>query len=732
MGIDVKRYGVAARCLATFLMSSSALMPLWAEEVVTTQEAPPAVNPLDEGSVLLEADEALFDPDRGLYIARGNVEATHDGRTLMADELTYDQNTNQIIASGRVSIQDENGGVIFAERVELDGALKDGIIYTMGVLLDENTRMAAAKVRREGDVLQMENAVYSPCKVCKSTGDTVPLWRIKALKITHNKAAQSITYSHAYLEFGGIPVFYTPYFSHADPTVPRVSGFLVPRIGNSSDLGNFIETPYHFVLAPNYDMTLTPFLMSEEAPVFKGEFRMRTHSGQFQFDGSVTQPSRRDAFGNTIEGTDNRNHLFGTGRFELYGDWDWGFDVGLTSDDTYLKRYDISDEDVLTNRLYTSRSMGRNYTNIESLYFVSLREKDVMGVTPVVLPNATFEYFHDTPVLGGTLSVKGGGLMLYREEGTDTQRLSIEPSWTRNFSTRNGHLFKLFGHVRADVYHSTELFESTTAVSDKDEEFTARVIPTLGAEWRYPLYRQRGTVTQILEPIAQLALSPYGGNPDEIPNEDSLSFEFDDTNLFSDNRFPGLDRHEDGVRLNIGLQASFIGQGSGENSFMFGQSFRLKESTLFDPTTGLDETNSDYVGRLILSPSQYFAMTHRFRLDKDDLSFRRNEVDLTGGTPDYNLKLGYLKLAAELSASGLEEREELSAETHLKIRGNWSFQANGRRNLADGEMVKAQASFVYKDECTEFEIAVRRRFTRFRDIEPATSIFFRIRLTTLG
>jgi LPS-assembly protein len=689
-------------------------------------------NALDQGAVLLQADEASFDPTLGHYITRGNVEATYGGRTLLADELIYDPEANTIVASGHVSIQDDNGGVMFADRVELDGELKDGIIETMGVLLDQNTRLAAAHVERQGDISYLERAVYSPCEVCKETGDTVPFWQIKALRVTHNKTSQSISYRHAYLEVRGIPIFYTPYFSHADPTVPRKSGFLVPSIGNSSDLGNFAEIPYHWVLAPNYDVTLAPLLLSEEAPVMKAEFRMRTQRGEFSFDGSITQPSKRDEFGDTVDGTENRNHLFGLGRFDFVGDWVWGFDVGLTSDDTYLKRYSISEEDELTNRLFASKAEERNFTSIEGLYFVGLRQKDIQGGTPVVLPNANFEYYLDRPVFGGTVSIVGNGLSLFRSEGTDMQRLSIEPNWTRSISTKGGHLIRMFGHVRADVYHMTDLLDSTTAVSDENEDFAARVIPTLGIDWHYPIARMSGKSIQIIEPIAQLAISPYGGNPEEIPNEDSLSFEFDDTNLFSDNKFPGLDRLEDGVRINVGLRASLVGVGSGENSIMIGQSFRLKESDLFDPTTGLGELSSDYVGRLVISPISLFSLTHRFRLDKDDLSFRRNEVDLSLGTPDYSLNVGYLRLGAELSESGLEEREELNAESHLKLTRNWAFEASGRRNIVDDEMVRAQASFVYRDECTEFEIAIRRRFTRFRDIEPATSIFFRVRLTTLG
>lgn len=697
-----------------------------------SQADPISQNPLDQGAVLLQADEASFDPEVGQYIAKGHVEATYGRRTLLADEIIYDQKAGTIVASGNVSILEQSGEVIYAERVELDGELKDGIIETMGVLLAENTRLAAAKVTRQGNVLHLERAVYSPCKVCKETGDTVPLWQIKALKVTHDKDGQSITYRHAYLEFGGVPIFYTPYFSHADPTVPRKSGFLVPSIGNSTDLGNYIEVPYHWVLAPNYDVTLSPLLLSEEAPVMKAEFRMRTKRGQFVFGGSVTQPDRRDETGLNVGGKENRNHLFGNGLFVINETWDWGFDVGLTSDDTYLKRYDISQEDELTNRLFVAGRDGRNFGSVEGIYFVGLRLKDIQGVTPLVLPNANFEYYFDRAVLGGTVSVTGNALALHRSNGTDMQRLSFEPSWSRSIATKNGHLYRLFGTVRADLYHASDLLESLTAITDQDEETVARVIPTLGLDWHYPLVRQRGGITQLIEPIAQLAISPYGSNPEEIPNEDSLSFEFDDTNLFRSNKFPGLDRHEDGVRLNLGFRAQLIGFGAGENSIMFGQSFRLRDSDLFDPSTGLGEKSSDYVGKIVLSPLPMFDLTHRFRLDKDDLSFRRNEVDLGFGSEDYSLKVGYLRLAAELSESGLEEREELNVETQLKIRGNWSFRASGRRNLVEDEMVRAQASFVYEDECTDFEIAIRRRFTRFRDIEPATSIFFRIRLKTLG
>ncbi len=719
-------------CLTLGLTASHPALAQSDDNSNSNQTVEDEANPLDNGAILLQADEAVFDPETGQYIAQGNVEATYGSRTLLAERVAYDQSTGQVIASGGVTIIEETGVTLSASRVELDGALKDGFVESLGLLLAENTRLAALSAERRGDVTHLNRAVYSPCEVCKEEGKREPLWQIKAMRVTHDKGQQIISYRHAVLEVRGVPIFYTPYFSHADPTVPRKSGFLVPEAGNSSDLGNFVEIPYHWVLAPNYDVTLSPLYLSEEQPVMKAEFRMRTKRGIFKFDGSITNPDERDETGTLTGGREIRNHLFGDGRFDLNKFWRWGFDAALTSDGTYLKRYNISEEDELTNRLFLTGTDGRSHMTVESFYFVGLRQTDAQGLTPLILPNANATYYFDDPVFGGTMSIASNALALLRNDGTDVQRVSITPTWDRRIKTPGGHLLDLKGTLRTDFYHVNDLRLSETAMSAKDEDFTARFLPTVSATWHYPLARNGWGGLQIIEPIAQIALSPIGGNPEEVPNEDSLSFEFDETNLFSPNRFPGLDRFEDGVRFNIGVRAALVDFGAGENSLMFGQSFRARESDIFDPASGLGENASDYVGRIAFSPNSFLRLTHRFRLDKDNFEFQRNEVDLDLGNDDYSLNLGYLRLAEQLTELDLGEREEFDFETDLKIRGNWSFHASGRRNLVENEMVRAQAAFVYEDECTAFEIAVRRRFTRDRDIEPATSIFFRVRLKSLG
>ncbi len=695
-----------------------------AEELVQTGE--------NGGAVLLQADKATFDAGSGIYTAEGHVEASYDDRTLRADKITYDVNENEIQASGNVTIIDKSGTVLQATDVTLDGTLETGLIETFGLLIGETARLAGATAIRGKNTTEISQAIYSPCKVCKDKRGGLPVWQIKALKVTHDRGNRIISYRHAYLEVLGVPILYTPWFWHPDPSVARKSGFLVPRAGNSTDLGNFLEIPYYWSIAPNIDATVTPLLITQEASVLKGEFRMRTKTGEFQFDGSVTNPDRLDSDGKPVSGKQVRDHLFGKGRFSPGPLWDWGFDVELSSDDTYLKRYSIHEPDELRNRAYMQTRSGRNYAIMDNYFFIGLRSTDDQGQTPVILPNIDFEYHLEDPVLGGHLSFEGDFLSLQRIQGSDLERLSLQAKWQRPWISKRGQVLNMFGDLRGDVYHTSDLQLAPVPISTKDSEVTARALPTIGIEWSFPLARPTKRGFQVIEPIAQLVASPSGLNPPEIANEDSLSFEFDDTNLFKANKFPGLDRWEEGMRLNVGIKAALVGFGPGENSVTIGQTFRQDESRLFGEATGLDTKRSDYVGRLVLTPLKQFRMIHRFRLDKDDFSFRRNEVDIWGGTENYWLEAGYLTLGAELSESGLETREELTAKTHLKIRGNWSFEAEGIRNLEADEMIRARASFVYRDECTDFEITARRRFTEDRDIEPTTSIFFRVKLKSLG
>ncbi|PIQ95879.1 MAG: hypothetical protein COV67_12530, partial [Nitrospinae bacterium CG11_big_fil_rev_8_21_14_0_20_56_8] len=193
----------------------------------------------------LSADSMTYDREMGLIVATGNVEVVYGERTLLADKITYNQKSDIVVADGNVSMTDVSGKVLLGDKMEITGDLKDGVIYNIGLVLEDKSRVAGAGARRsDGTITEVSKAVYSPCNLCADDPSAAPLWQLKSVRVIHDSEQKQVSYRNAWLEIYGIPVAYTPYLSHPDPTVKRRSGFLAPSISTSSDLGFRLNTPY--------------------------------------------------------------------------------------------------------------------------------------------------------------------------------------------------------------------------------------------------------------------------------------------------------------------------------------------------------------------------------------------------------------------------------------------------------------------------------------------------------
>ena len=238
-------------------------------------------NSTDE--VRFRADEMDYDRDLGITTARGNVQFTNQDRILKADVIVYNKKRNFVNASGNISLLEPTGEVLFAEFMELSGDLKEGVISDLKAILKDGSLIAANGGRRiNGNLLELQNAVYSPCKLCEEEPDRAPLWQVKAVRIVHDKDGQTIEYKDAWLEIAGFPVMYTPYLSHPDPTVKRKSGFLTPSFGSSTSTGTFARTPYYYNISPNSDATISPMFTADENVIIAGEYRQKLQAGNLE------------------------------------------------------------------------------------------------------------------------------------------------------------------------------------------------------------------------------------------------------------------------------------------------------------------------------------------------------------------------------------------------------------------------------------------------------------------
>lgn len=679
-----------------------------------------AQSALPEGiPVRFSANEVSYDRDLGIITASGNVEVTQENRVLLADTITYNQRLDVLTATGNVTLLDGSGDVIFAQHVELSGDMKDGIIEDFRMILKDGSRVAAASGRRTNEDLDLRKAVYSPCNLCPENPTRPPLWQVKAIRVFHRKEEQMVEYNDAWLEVAGVPVAYTPYLSHPDPTVRRKSGFLPPIVGNSSDLGTITKVPYFWAITPYSDATLTPAYYFSQGPGFSGEYRHRFQEGRADVAGSIVHDDSDRV----------RGHVKSKGRFDLDDTWRWGFDANGATDDTYLRRYRYAADSTLVSDVYAEGFRRRNYFVASSYAFQGLERNVETGRTPFVLPLMEYSHVGEAGRYGGRTKLDSSLLSLYRTDGTDTRRLSVRPGWELPYIAPTGDAYTLSMSLNGDFYDASQVDRG--AGKSRYSGFSGRVVPEASLDWRYPFVRHEGPVAQVIEPITTFIVSPNGGNDPKIPNEDSLEFEFDDTNLFSANRFSGIDRVEGGARVHYGLKWGLYGNTGGKTTVLVGQSYRPRTDDTFGRGSGLEDHFSDIVGKLHVSPRKNVDLVYRTRLNKENFGAERNEFLMSLGVPAFRVTTNYTLFNREPD-SRFQTREQLSGNVTSQLTRYWRAQVGATRDLAEKEFRNVGLGLVYEDECLVFTTTATRSYFSDRDLRPNNTILFRVMFKTLG
>jgi LPS-assembly protein len=264
------------------------------------------------------------------------------------------------------------------------------------------------------------------------------------------------------------------------------------------------------------------------------------------------------------------------------------------------------------------------------------------------------------------------------------------------------------------------------------------------------VYKRVGDATVVLEPEVELAVSPKAeqvvvghdtsGNPIYL-NEDSVAFEFDETNLFRANKFPGYDLYEDGVRLNVGGRASVLWDDGRRANFLIGRSFRVDRNTVFSSTSGLQTQASDWILAGDAEPIKGLSFFARARLDTDTLQAHR----LEGGINFSNTwGSGYVRyLKDDQGVPGLTlpgqpvtvtgspvENVDLGGE--VKVTKNWGLTLYGNRDLIQKAWVIRDIGVYYRDDCARVDVIYRHEDTIVGRLGPSDSVALRLTLATLG
>jgi LPS-assembly protein len=687
------------------------------------------------------ADKITYDRSGNIVTATGHVRAVQNGQILYADKVVLNRTTNVAVATGHVILVQPNGNTVFANQATLSRGMKNAVMQGVSARLAMNARFIANGARRyNGTIEQLSKVVYSACDLCKINPTAPPLWQVVASGVTRDLQHKMIEFHDARLEFSGFPIFYLPYMTEPDPSVRRQSGLLIPDAGVNSRLGTFVEIPYYFTLGPSADITLEPVLATKQGPDLRFNYRQAFNFGQLNATGSFGRYNSTYGYS-----------LFSNGQFDLNQEWRAGFNLNRASNANYLATYSLSPVYAfLTSDAYLEGFTSSSYARLDADTYQGLVTTIDNNKLPVVLPHGEYDFLSAQDSLGGQFSLHANMFNVIRNEGTDTRRVAAIPGYSVPFSLPNG----IVGTARVELvtaaYDANNLNQQPN-YSPINSAQTFRAQPYGAVFLRMPLVRQtQHWGNQLIEPEVQFVASPNVGvsENDRIPNEDSLDLEFSDANLFSLNRYPGIDRLEGGSRVDYAVHAAWYLPNGTTLDGLLGQSVRLHKDDDYLPDSGLNDNVSDVVGRFIVAPSPYFNIVYRTRLSHADLGARMIDATLNAGTHLLSGSVGYFYentnpyVLYDTPGFGgppltpppayFIPRHEITSTISTHV-GNWSFTAGAARNLQTGTFDDANFNVGWQNNCFGINVLYYQYFTTYYTLGTGgTTVLVQFTFKTLG
>jgi LPS-assembly protein len=355
------------------------------------------------------------------------------------------------------------------------------------------------------------------------------------------------------MRFKDVPIFYTPYISFPLGD-ERKSGLLFPSLGHSSSNGFDVEVPYYFNLAPNYDLTFTPGVLTARGVQLTEDFRYLTASSHGQLDATFLPNDKQQH--------DDRSYTRYTDVTDIKRGLRFDTDIAAVSDVNYFQSFAVGTEqtsvtflqrraDVLYyDDIWRVRGQLQNFQTIDITVAAADRPYSrvprLEGSALYPIANSNFEFAFDSEAVNFLRGVGPTGVRL---------NLSPEIRWS---SRGQGYFLE-----PAVGYDFTQYDLQDAGIGRPSAP--SRALPYARVDTGLVFERQAGAQgqrTQTLEPRLVYSYVPYR-NQDELPIFDSGLPDLNLTELFRTNRYVGSDRIGDANQVALAMTTRLFDTVSG-------------------------------------------------------------------------------------------------------------------------------------------------------------------------
>ncbi|MEP1946930.1 MAG: LPS-assembly protein LptD [Lentilitoribacter sp.] len=720
-GLKTRKMAVIAACAVISPLLLAPLSPAMAQSLNSGNLQAPQVP--ENTKLLLAADELTYNQDLDIVVAKGGVQIDYGPYQLVARQVEYNQVTGRVRAFGNVELVEPNGNRIFADELDITDNFSDGFVEALRIETPDQTRIAASSAQRSGNnITVLNNGIYTACPKCEKDPTKPPFWQIKAARVIQDDQERTIRFESPVFEIGGVPILRLPSFTIPNHENRRRSGFLIPSVGFSSEMGYFTKVPYYFALSPDMDATVTASGFSKAGFLTEVEFRQKFNKGNHTLllaGAHQHEPTNFDA-GSVDAAETERGFIASKAEFQLDDRWKLGWNGMYQTDPNFARTYSIDGYSALrqTSEAYITGLGTTSYFDAHVFKF-DVQDDALTSTTEdqqaIVYPVIDYHRIFNDGVTGGDLKFTFNSQHLSRDldqtvsgrtTGLDGNngRVTAELEWKKQFVTDFGLVLTPILAARGDYHH----FDVDTAPAGLTSGTNAsRGTVTAGIEAKYPLLITAGSSTHVIEPVAQIFARNDEKLSGGLPNEDAQSFVFDASNLFERDKFSGFDRVEGGTRANIGFRYT----GSYSNGFtthtVFGQSFHLGGQNSFAQTdltgagadSGLETDRSDFVGAFTVDNGQGFSVTAGARFDKDDFDVERSTLAANYSNSNLAASVSHTRIAAQTGYGSTSDREEITGNASLKFADDWRVFGGTTYDIDRKNFTTSNLGLAYENEC---------------------------------
>ncbi len=686
------------------------------------------LNEIRDNEIYIKADKVYYDGADDILEASGFVNISTENFSIEAEKIIYNVKNNELKAIGNLTVRDIDGNIIHARDALFKDKLKFAIINQMVLLIDDSKLFARVAKRLNENELFLEDASFTPCKIyCNKE----PIWKITSYKSHVNFEKQEIEYRRILFKVYGVPVLYMPYFKHPTPNAPAKSGILVPSMKQKA-----LVVPFYLRVSNSFDITLAPRI-AKNYVILESEIRGASAHGKYNINGSYTELPKKVEKGKTLVQSNPkiaRHHIDAKGAYEV-NNLNYGFNIKRSSDDSYLKNYHNILDTFLESNVYLYNVNKQDYFAIKGLHYQDLGSNNKEAIEPLVLPKVFIKKkfaLNDENDLN--LTIKNNSVYYTERNTKQIARTATEILLNKNLTHDSGNIFDFSISDRFDYYN----YNYNCQQRSKN---LSRNIPEIGLNWQMILinkYIASERATSSIFKLTPKAMLIIGKNWNQkfhkFEHIDTSAYDLDKENLFSNNRFAGIDYHDYGKRFNYGIDGAYYSSNFYLNSFL-GQSIHHNNISTIN--------NKEYVGNFSLNYDNDFECNYKFRKSKK-LKSISDEIGMSYLHERFDLSSEYIilhKISNYFADNKLNITRNKIRNWHingdLKINDNFSVVSGALFNILNNNKIKLLTRSIgvtYVKDCVSISAKVSNDFTQNskRGVGKVESYSFTIGLKVLN